>query len=756
MEHKESNIVSLKLSEYVAKSDAEKIDRKGWINYGATNDFPQYLRDLSHESPVHGSLIVAIGDMIAGKGIKSEQYQAELDALKIDELTYACAHDLKLFGGFFIEVIWSNDRTVISKLNALPFEECRIAVNQDDETEIGIYHSFDWSNTRKKKNTPEFIPKYNYLTRNEEPRQIYWCFTYTGSQSYPRPDYWSAINYIELDKQISIFHINQISNGLFPSTIINFYNGQATPEQKQQMMMDWENKMSGARNAGKVVMFFNERDQPKTEITPFPVNDADKQYQLMDTTAQQKIITAHRVTTPLLFGIRETSGFGSNKDEMTTGLEIFNKQVIEPYQEKINQSIEELLSNQLPGVTFEIIPNTPLVAEQASVVTDAEATGTTTDVAATALNGAQISSLIDIVMQSSAGAVPVSSAKAIVGAAFPTLPAATVDAIFADVIAGSLQPSEVVANTQLKKKVVAAEDSYEVTDEMAAEAELGLKWRDEYGRGGTEIGVARARDISNKRNLSLDTVKRMNSYFARHQVDKQATGWNQGEEGFPTAGRIAWQLWGGDVGAAWAARIIERVDKEQLSDMHVAEALIELGEDATSDMILIDAFNADDEIQHEFAVRTGAARPAAKSEQDAVVDGKYFITRYVYAGSFAHDNMRPFCKKMIEAGKLYRKEDIVSMENVAVNPGWGPEGADTYDIWFYKGGGNCKHFWEKRVYVDAKGAKINPNDPDARRIAVSMAERMGYKVRNNSLVAKLPEDMPYNGFLPTNPVYGNQ
>ncbi len=638
----ESNIVSLKLSEYVAKSDAEKVDRKGWVNYGDQNDFPQYLRDLAHESPVHGSLVVAIGDMIAGKGIQSEQYQAELDALKIDSLTYACAHDLKLFGGFYIEVIWSNDRTVISKLNAIPFEECRIAVNQDDDSEIGIFHSYDWSNTRKKRNTPEFIPKYNYLTREAEPRQIYWCFTYTGSDVYPRPDYWSAINYIELDKQISIFHINQISNGLFPSTIINFYNGQATPEQKQQMMMDWENKMSGARNAGKVVMFFNERDQPKTEVTPFPVNDADKQYQLMDTTATQKIITAHRVTTPLLFGIRENTGFGSNKDEMATGLEIFNNQVIEPYQAKINYSLEELLSNQMPGVTFEIIPNTPLAVEQAEAIVDATG-GATADVAATALNGAQISSLVDIVMQSAAGAVPVSSAKAIVQAGFPTLTAEQVNAIFADVVSGSLQPQEVIMNDEKKK-----------------------------------------------------------------------------------------------------------------DDSTVGDALIALGEDWKEEWLLIDAYNADEEIEHEFAVRTGAARPAAKSEQDAVIDGKYFITRYVYAGSFTHDNMRPFCKKMVEAGKLYRKEDIVSMENVAVNPGWGPEGADTYDIWFYKGGGNCRHFWEKRVYVDAKGAKINPNDPDAKRIAVALAERMGYKVRNNSLVAKLPEDMPYNGFLPTNPIYGNQ
>ena len=643
MNHNESNIVSLKLSEYVAKSDAERVDRKGWVNYGADNDFPQYLRDLSHESPVHGSLVVAIGDMIAGKGIESEQYQAELDALDIDALTYACSHDLKLFGGFYIEVIWSNDRTVISKLNAIPFEECRIAVNQDDDSEIGIFHSYDWSNTRKKKNTPEFIPKYNYLTREAEPRQIYWCFTFTGSDTYPRPDYWSAINYIELDKQISIFHINQISNGLFPSTIINFYNGQATPEQKQQMMMDWENKMSGARNAGKVVMFFNERDQPKTEITPFPVNDADKQYQLMDTTATQKIITAHRVTTPLLFGIRETSGFGSNKDEMTTGLEIFNKQVIEPYQEKINRSITELLSNQMPGVSFEIVPNTPLVAEQTSVVTDANATGTTADVAATALNGAQISSLIDIVMQSSAGAVPVSSAKAIVGAAFPTLPAAVVDAIFAEVIAGSLQPQEVIMSDEKKK-----------------------------------------------------------------------------------------------------------------DDSTVGDALIALGEDASEDWILIDAYNADEEIEHEFAVRTGAARPGAKSRQDAIIDGKYFITRYVYAGSFRHDNMRPFCKKMLEAGKLYRMEDIEAMEFIPVNPGWGPNGDDLYDLKKFKGGGNCKHFWEKRVFVDAKGAKINPNDPDAKRIAVAMAERMGYKVRNPLYVAQLPEDMPHRGFLPTNPIYGNQ
>lgn len=90
------------------------------------------------------------------------------------------------------------------------------------------------------------------------------------------------------------------------------------------------------------------------------------------------------------------------------------------------------------------------------------------------------------------------------------------------------------------------------TAEMADEARQGLAWRAEYNRGGTAVGVARARDISNRVNLSNDTIRRMASYFARHEVDKEAQGFRQGEKGYPSAGRIAWALWGGDPGKAWA------------------------------------------------------------------------------------------------------------------------------------------------------------------------------------------------------------
>jgi HK97 family phage prohead protease len=90
------------------------------------------------------------------------------------------------------------------------------------------------------------------------------------------------------------------------------------------------------------------------------------------------------------------------------------------------------------------------------------------------------------------------------------------------------------------------------TDAMVEEAERGLAWRDEFNRGGTAVGVARARDISNRVRLSPETVQRMASFFARHEVDKQGQGFEVGEDGYPSAGRIAWALWGGDAGQSWA------------------------------------------------------------------------------------------------------------------------------------------------------------------------------------------------------------
>ena len=201
-------------------------------------------------------------------------------------------------------------------------------------------------------------------------------------------------------------------------------------------------------------------------------------------------------------------------------------------------------------------------------------------------------------------------------------------------------------------------------------------------------------------------------------------------------------------------------------DNEVANALIELGEDPNPEWLLVDEYELDydtDEAENELfkerkktlfekakkIVSTGVAFPNSKSKQDDVIDGIKFITRYVYAGVTTAKS-REFCKKMTTANKIYRKEDIERMSTQVVNEGWGARGANTYSIWFYKGGGNCHHRWNKQVYASFEGTGIDVNSPNAKVIAGTKAEKLGYVIKNDKKVAQRPVDMPYNGFLPTN------
>ena len=147
-------------------------------------------------------------------------------------------------------------------------------------------------------------------------------------------------------------------------------------------------------------------------------------------------------------------------------------------------------------------------------------------------------------------------------------------------------------------------------------------------------------------------------------------------------------------------------------------------------------------------VSTGTARPNAKSEQDKKIDDVQYKVRYSYAPNKVGENSREFCKKMVSANKIYRKEDIVQMSQRVVNAGWGPKGANTYDIFKYKGGGDCHHKWLRKTYRSKKS--IDVKSPLAPTVSTNKAEKEGYRVRNPKEVAMKPKDMPYNGFLPTN------
>ena len=196
----------------------------------------------------------------------------------------------------------------------------------------------------------------------------------------------------------------------------------------------------------------------------------------------------------------------------------------------------------------------------------------------------------------------------------------------------------------------------------------------------------------------------------------------------------------------------------------LADALIDKGEVLSDEWHLIDENEVDYELEAELdeeienlnkkkeqslfskivnLVSTGTARPRTKSEDDKEIDGVKFITRYVYSGDTKGE--RDFCNKMLSAEKVYRKEDILAMDNVAVNAGFGKNGADTYSVWFFKGGPRCGHKWLRRTYASFD-TKIDPTNPNAKPLSIAKAEKYGYRLRNPKEVAMKPKDMPYKGY----------
>ena len=390
-----SNIQAINLSAYQPVEAVEKENRSGWIDYGQNNLFPQHLINLYQNSPIHNALVNSIAYMIEGQGTGTI----------LDNALQGIAFDLKLQGAFVAEVIWSMDFTRVVQINHLPFENCRLAYDKEEDDITGIFYSKDWANTRSKRGKPEFIPAFNPSIAQEQPRQVIYAHGMSaGSVYYPKPDYFGALNYVELSYQMGLYHVNNILNGLFPSFIINFLNGIPQKEEREAIRREWETRLSGASNAGKFLMTFNEDPTRAPQIESFPLSDADKQYQFLSEETAKQIMVGHRVVSPLIHGIRDTTGFGSNKDEMLVGLEIFNSQVIRPYQ----RIIEEVFTPILGDVNIEmnsifedgiaIDSNAPVdvIDIPSTDVTEAP-TGVTEKVSDVTYNGAQIASALEIV-----------------------------------------------------------------------------------------------------------------------------------------------------------------------------------------------------------------------------------------------------------------------------------------------------------------------------------------------------------------------
>ena len=352
----------LKLAQYVPKSFAEKSSGKGWINYGDDNLYPQYLIDLYQKSGTHNALCTSIGYMIFGEGLKTDSLEARLkmDEWGLDDEIRKSCIDLKIQGGFALEVIYSLDRTTISKVRHLPFENIRSGeINEREEVEF-YYYSRDWSDKRCE---PEEVHTFDPSQSKEFPVQILYVKPFSvGSFAYPSVDYQGSISYIELDKEIASYHISNIRSGLAPSYVISFLNGSPPVEERNRIRNDIESQLAGATNAGKFIITYSDQPDRKPSFEPFPLTDADKQYQFLSTETTNKIMVGHRVVSSAMFGVASAGTLG-NTQELEVASQLFERQVILPFQRIVDKAVKSVFT--AAGITdpVKLHKNPPIVVQ---------------------------------------------------------------------------------------------------------------------------------------------------------------------------------------------------------------------------------------------------------------------------------------------------------------------------------------------------------------------------------------------------------
>ena len=352
----------LKLAQYVPKSFAEKSSGKGWINYGDDNLFPQYLIDLYQKSGTHNALCTSIGYMIFGEGLKTDSLDARLkmDEWGLDDEIRKSCIDLKIQGGFALEIIYSLDRTTISKVRHLPFENIRSGeINEREEVDF-YYYSRDWSDKRCE---PEEVHSFDPSQSKEYPVQILYVKPFSvGSFAYPSVDYQGSIAYIELDKEIASYHISNIKSGLAPSYVISFLNGSPPVEERNRIRNDIESQLAGATNAGKFIITYSDQPDRKPSFEPFPLTDADKQYQFLSTETTNKIMVGHRVVSSAMFGVANAGTLG-NTQELEIASQLFERQVIVPFQRIVDKAVKSVF--RAAGITdpVKLHKNPPIVVQ---------------------------------------------------------------------------------------------------------------------------------------------------------------------------------------------------------------------------------------------------------------------------------------------------------------------------------------------------------------------------------------------------------
>lgn len=408
----------------------EEQDRMlGFIKWGKKNDYPFFLVDLFNGSAWHQGIIKNKTHYIAGGGL--EVVSGELarfianpySDFNMNEIVEQLAFDYELFGAFAVKGTWNREGTRVAVWEYLAIDAIRISSD-----ERMYYLSDDWTVQQQsaEKTNLRTIPA---LDENNKVGSFVLYYKDPAKKArkehgvYPKPPYQGGITAIQTDVNISKFHMYELQNGFKSGNLITFMDGfPETQEEAESFKNQIKGPASDIENSGDIIITFAPSADQAPKVESLTGNDLDKRYEALESSVQQNILLAHAVVAPSLFGVAPEGSF--NAAESADLFEIFKKTYVETRQKRIEWILNYMVKLSGDTGTLKLKDVTPIGATEVTAVqptTDQPTADAPVDVAKSALNGAQIASLIDVVAKIKEGILTPDAALQVVLASFPTI-----------------------------------------------------------------------------------------------------------------------------------------------------------------------------------------------------------------------------------------------------------------------------------------------------------------------------------------------
>jgi hypothetical protein len=352
----------------------EFIERKGqdFIAYGADNMYPYYLLDLYRRSAKHNAIVNGKTNYVLGKGWAAEnetpQAKAFIDSPTfpnryddLNDLTQKSELDLEIYNGFALKVTWDRAGQSIARMEHVEFHKVR-ANKTETEFIVADWRDEYGNNVIPPRNKWEVLTPFD--PNNRKGSQLFYYRVYSpGCRVYPLPEYLGGTAYIELDVEIANFHNSNIKNNFWASAIINFPSGVPSEEEGNEIERQVKRKFSGSDNAGRFIVNFSDGNDNKPEVMRLTPDDLDKQFEILNRTVRDEIFVAHRVVSPMLFGVR-TEGQLGGRSEIVEAYDMFKATYIEQRVKQIERQYNYLAS--FNGVSGLYLQPTEPITEQLS------------------------------------------------------------------------------------------------------------------------------------------------------------------------------------------------------------------------------------------------------------------------------------------------------------------------------------------------------------------------------------------------------